>query len=104
MEEDSKKIFVVTGKFSNSLLSRGRNFGDDYGETYPFTEHVVADSPEYAIARVQQTFDDYIARYREGRRRGTRSIREPNVPRNVKNWEVKELIIPGYHIILEKCS
>ncbi len=124
MVKYSEKIFVVTGKFSNRRVSKMRNFGDDYGETYPFTKYVVETSSKNAIAQVEQEFQDRINHYKTaiGEIKATekaeaRSVSHiecqaifgigsfpPNIPRNIDNWEAEELEMPGYRIVLEKIS
>jgi len=106
VDNGTERIFVVTGKFSNSGLSRGRNFGDDYGERYRFTEHVPASSPEDAVAQLEQTFHDQINRRNElmATFHHYRLIPIPDIPCDIKDWKAKELEIPGYRIILEKVA
>jgi len=121
MANGPEKIFVVIGKYSNSMLSKGRNFGDDYSERYPFTKHIVASSPGDAIAKAKQEFKDRIEKHNkavgeikakeektgrtvsrfEARFMGIQSG-GPNIPCDIENWKAEELVIPGHSIVLEK--
>lgn len=125
MDKESEKIIIVIGEYSHSGTSKAANFGDDYGEKYPFTKYTVAKSPEEGITQVEQNFREGIRLHNEatGKIRNKLektekvSLRDriesrlmgaqsggPMVPRDIEKWKAEELTIPGYRIVLEKTS
>ena len=119
--QEEIKLFAIKGFFRNSGFSRMSNYGDDYGEAYPFTEYAVAKSQEEAKTQIKDGFEERIKRHKEvvetakqiEKERGkTLSDLEimglgvvpfpPSVPCKLEEWKAKEITIPGYRITLEK--
>lgn len=123
------KLFLVEGKDSSSFLSRMVNYGDDYGERYSFTEHIVAASPQEAIDKIWNKMEgrcnDYISRARaikeeveeleaagKHREAGVRAERgfgplgevspiQPRKPEDREDWRATVVKVEGHDIKVE---
>jgi hypothetical protein len=123
------KLFLVNGRRSNGLVNRMMNYGDDYGERDPLAKHMVASSPEEAIAKVWDAMEKECNQYKVKAQEILNDVRAlenagkhkeaathlwratdpllgriglpPSVPKDRERWTASEVTVSGFRITVE---